>query len=32
MTIDLLVQNTDVHNFLAISQSTFPTIPSRVEI
>ena len=32
MTIDLLVQNTDVHNFLRISQSTFPTLPSRVEM
>ena len=32
MTIDLLVQNTDVHNFLRISQSTFPTLLSRVEM
>ena len=32
MTIDLLVQNTDLHNFLRISQSTFPTLPSRVEM
>ena len=32
MTIDLLVQNTDVHNCLRISQSTFPTLPSRVEM
>ena len=31
MTIDLLVQKTDVHNFLRIPQSTFPTVPSRVE-
>ena len=27
MTIDLLVQNTDVHNFLRIPQSMFPTLP-----
>ena len=32
MTIDLLVQKTDVHNFLWIPQSTFPTLPSRVEM
>ena len=32
MTIDLLVQKTDVHNFLRIPQSTFPTIPSTVEM
>ena len=32
MTIDLLVQKTVVHNFLWIPQSTFPTVPSRVEI
>ena len=32
MTIDLLVQNTDVHNFLRIPKSTFPTLPSRVEM
>ena len=31
MTIDLLVQKTDVHNFLRIPQSTFPTLPSTVE-
>ena len=32
MTIDLLVQKTDVHNYLRIPESTFPTIPSTVEI
>ena len=32
MTIDLLVQKTDVHNFLRIPQSTFPTLPSTVQI
>ena len=32
MAIDLLVQKTDVHNFLLITQSTFPTLPSRVEM
>ena len=32
MTIDLLVQNTVVHNFLRIPQSTFPTLPSTVEM
>ena len=32
MTIDLLVQKTVVHNFLPIPQSTFPTLPSRVEM
>ena len=32
MTIDLLVQKTDVHNFLKIPQSTFPTIPSTAEM
>ena len=31
MTIDLLVQKTDVQNFLRILQSTFPTLTSRVE-
>ena len=31
MTIDLLVQKTDGHNFLRIPESTFPTLPSRVE-
>ena len=32
MTIDLLVEKTDVHNFLRIPQSTFPTLPSTVEM
>ena len=32
MTIDLLVQKTDVHNFLRIPQNTFPTLLSRVEM
>ena len=32
MTIDLLVQNTDVHNFLRIPQSTFQTLPCTVEM
>ena len=32
MAINLLVQKTDVHNFLLIPQSTFPTLPSRVEM
>ena len=32
MTIDLLVQKTVVHNFLRIPQSTFPTLPSRVQM
>ena len=32
MTIDLLVQKTVVHNFLRIPQSTFPTLPSNVEM
>ena len=31
MTIDLLVQKTDVHSFFRIPQRTFPTLPSRVE-
>ena len=30
MRIDLLVQNTVVHNFFRIPQSTFPTLPSTV--
>ena len=30
MRIDLLVQNTVVHNFLRISQSTLTTLPSTV--
>ena len=32
MGIDLLVQKTDVHNFLRIPQSTFPLLQSTVEI
>ena len=32
MTIDLLVEKTDVYNFLRIVQSTFPTLPSTVEM
>ena len=32
MTIDLLVQKTFDHNFLRIPQSTFPTLPSTVEM
>ena len=32
MTIDSFVQKTVVHNFLRISESTFPTIPSTVEM
>ena len=32
ITIDLLVQKTVVHNFLRIPQSTFPTLPSTVQI
>ena len=32
MTIDLLVQKTVVHNFLRIPQSTFPTLPSKVQM
>ena len=31
-TIDLLVQKNVVHNFLRIPQSTFPTLPSTVEM
>ena len=31
-TIDLLVQKTVVHNFLRIPQSTFPTLPSTVQM
>ena len=30
--IDLLVQKTVVHNFLRIPQSTFPTLPSTVQM
>ena len=32
MTIDLLVQKTDGHNILRIPESTFPTVPSTVEM
>ena len=32
MGIDLLVKKTVVHNFLRIPQSTFPTLPSTVEM
>ena len=32
MRIDLLVQNTVVHNFLRISQSTLTTLPSTVQM
>ena len=32
MKIDLLVQKTVVHNFLRISQSTFRTLPSTVQM
>ena len=32
MTIDLFVQKTVVHNFLRIPQSTFPTLPSTVQV
>ena len=32
MTIDLVVKKTVVHNFLWIPQSTFPTLPSKVQI
>ena len=32
MTIDLLVQKIVVHKFLRIPQSTFPTLPSTVEM
>ena len=32
ITNDLLVQKTVVHNFLRIPQSTFPTLPSTVQI
>ena len=32
ITIDLLVQKTVVHNFLRIPQSTFPTLPSTVQM
>ena len=32
MGIDLLVQKTVVHNYFRIPQSTFPTLPSTVEM
>ena len=32
MRIDLLVQKTVVHNFLWIPQTTFPTLPSTVQM
>ena len=32
MTIDLLVQKTVVHSFCRIPQSTFPTVPSTVQM
>ena len=32
ITIDLLVQKTVVHNFLLILESTFPTVPSTVQM
>ena len=32
MTIDLLVQKNFVHNFMRIPQSTFPTLPSTVQM
>ena len=32
MRMDLLVQKTVVHNFLRIPQSTFPTLPSTVQM
>ena len=32
MTIDLLVKKTVVQNFLGIQESTFPTLPSTLEI
>ena len=32
ITIDLLGQKTVVHNFLRIPQSTFPTLPSTVQM
>ena len=31
-TIDLLVQNTVVHNFLRNPEGTFPTLPSAVQL
>ena len=32
MTIDLQVQKTVAQNFLQIPQSTFPTLPSKVQM
>ena len=32
MKIDILVQNNFVHNFLRIPQTTFPTLPTTVEM
>ena len=32
MTIDLLVQKSDVHNFLQIPQSTFPTLRPQFKL
>ena len=32
MRIDLQVQKTVVHNFLRIPQTTFPTLPSTVQM
>ena len=32
MTIDLLEQNTVIHNFLRVPQSKFPTIQSTVQM
>ena len=32
MTIDLLVKKTVLHNFLRIPESTFPTVPSTVQM
>ena len=32
MTIDLLVEKTEFHNFFRILQSTFPTLQSTVEM
>ena len=32
MRIDLFFQKTVVHNFLQIPQSTFPTLPSTVQM
>ena len=32
MTIDLLQQKNVVHNFLRIQQSTFPTLPSTLQM